>query len=150
VIFLSALGTEAPKDDLSLLDDKSVCGGRLQAGCRADSAVHICGHSAAATDEVVVIIAHPPLIAAWVAGRLDSSHKPRFLQDVQVVIHGLGGERTQLLTGGFRDGFRVPVLSCAQNGREDGQAGRSHPQACLPKGFVKWMCVRKHTLHYNL
>ena len=62
-------------------------------GGRADRAVHIRGRSAAAADDVMVVIADPRLIAARMAGRLDSSDKPRLLQNVQVVIHGLGGER---------------------------------------------------------
>jgi hypothetical protein len=67
VSVLPAMWTEAPKDDLSFFDDKSVIGGRLQAWSRADGAVYIRGKSAVSTDNVMVVIANPRLVAARMA-----------------------------------------------------------------------------------
>ena len=120
-------------------------GGWLQAGSRADGAVHIGSQAAAAADNVMVVVSHPRLIASRMAGRLDASDEPRLLQDVQIVVHGLGGERAEPLAGSVGDGFRIPMLSLAQNRREYGEPGRGHPQTGLAQGFVKCGCVRRHT-----
>lgn len=125
-------------------------GGWLQAGRRADRAVHICGETAAAADDVMVIVSDSRLIPCRMAGRLDTADKPRFLQDVQVVIHCLGGERTEPFAGGVCDRFRIPMLSLAHHGSKDGKPRRGHPQACLTKGYVKCGSVRYHMRYYRL
>ena len=107
------MGTQTPKNYFRLLDDKSMIGGWLQAGSRAYRAVHIGGQTAAAADKVMVIVSHPRLIARRMAGRLDTSDKPRFLQDVQIVVHGLGGERAEPLAGSVCNGFRIPMPTLA-------------------------------------
>jgi len=141
VSVLPALGTDAPKDDLCLLDDKAVVGGRLQAWSRADSTVDIRGRSAASTDNVMVVVANPRLIAARVARRLDASHKPRVLQDAKIVVYCLSGKRPQLLADGVRDGFRIPMLSFAKDSSQDGKPLRSHAQTCLANRLAKFVCV---------
>ena len=147
--FLLTLGTQAPKNDFRLLDDKSMIGGWLQTGSRADRAVHIGGQTAAAADDVMVVVSHPRLIASRMAGRLDASDEAGLLQDVQVVVHGLGGERAEPLAGSVRNGFRIPMLSLAQDRHEYGETGRGHPQTGPAKGFVKCEFVRRHRYHYR-
>jgi hypothetical protein len=91
--FWLASGTQAPKYHFGFLDDESMVRGRLQAGGFADGTVHIGDHTAAATDDVVVVISDPRFVARRMAGWLDSPDESRLLQDVQVVVHGLRGER---------------------------------------------------------
>jgi hypothetical protein len=84
-----------------------------------------------------------------VAGGLDTTDKPRLLQNVEVVIHGLGGERAEALACGLGDGLRIPMLSLAEDGGEYGQSRACHPETRFAKGFVKLMCVRRHIFHYK-
>ena len=77
----------------------------------------------------MVIVSDPRLIARRMAGRLDAPDEARFLQDVQIVIHGLRGKCAEPLARGVRDGFRIPMLSYAQDRQEYGETGSGHPQA---------------------
>jgi hypothetical protein len=72
---LLALGTQAPKDDFGLLDNKSMIGGGFQAGGMTYGTVHIGRHTAAAADDVMVIVSHPCLIASRMTRRLDAPDK---------------------------------------------------------------------------
>jgi len=147
---LLTLGTQAPEDHLRLLDEKSMAGGWLQTGSRSNRAVHIGGKSATAADKVMVVISHPSLIASRMAGRLDASEEASLLQDVQIVVNGLGGERAEPLAGRVCNGFRIPMLALAQDGREYGETGCGHPQTCPAKGFLKCRYVRCHNTDYIL
>ena len=95
-------------------------GRRLQTGSFAYGAVHIGGQTAAAADNVVVVVAHPRFVAGRMARGLDTAYKARFRQDAQIVVDRLRGERAEPLTGSVRNGFRIPMLSLAQNGGEYG------------------------------
>src|SRR6202044_1547647 len=120
---LLALGTQAPKNNFCLLDDKSMIGGWLQTGCRANGAVHIGCQTATAADNVMGVVPHPRLIAGRMARGLDASDEASLLQDVQIVVDRLGGERAEPLAGSVCNGFRIPMLSFALNGSEDGETG---------------------------
>jgi hypothetical protein len=124
---LLTLGTQAPKNYFRLLNDESMRGGWLQTRSRADRAVHIGSQTAPAADDVMVVVSHPRLIARRMAGRLDAPDEASLLQDVQIVVHGLRGERTEPLAGRSCYGFRIPMLSLAQDRPEYGEAGRGHP-----------------------
>ena len=121
-------------------------GGWLQAGSRADSAVHIGSETAPAADNVVVVISHPRLIARRMAGRLDASEEPGLLQNVQIVVYGLRGERAEPPTRGDGDRFRVAMLSFAQDRREYGETGRGHAQTGPAQGFVMGRFFGRHIL----
>jgi hypothetical protein len=112
---LLTLGTEAPKNYLCLLDDKSMISRWLQAGSRANRAVHIGSETTAAADDMMVVISNTRLIARRMAGRLDASDEASLLQDVQIVVYGLEGERAEPLPGSIRNGFRIPMLSLLQD-----------------------------------
>jgi hypothetical protein len=95
------------------LDEESMIGGRLQAGCRADGTVYISSQTAAAADDMVVVVSHPCLIASRMPGRLDASDEASRLQNVQIVVYGLSGECAESLARGICDGVRIPVLLLA-------------------------------------
>jgi hypothetical protein len=147
---LLTLGTQTPENHLRLLDDKSMIGGWVQTGSRANCAVHIGSQTAAATDNVMVVVSHPRLIASRMAGRLDASDEAGLFQDVEIVVHGLGRERAEALAGGVCNGFRIPMLSLAQDRHEDGESGCGHPQTGPAKGFVKGGFVGRHINHYRI
>ncbi len=147
---LLALGTQAPENDLRLLNDKSMVGGGLQAGGCADRAVHVGGQAATAADKVMVVVSHPRLKAGRMAGRLNASDEAGLLQGVEIVVYGLGGERAEPLTGGVCNGFRIPMLSLAQDRPEDGEPGRGHPQTSPVQSFVECGFVGRHQNHCRI
>ena len=146
---LLTLGTQAPKNNFRLLDDKSMIGGWLQAGRRADHAVHICGETAAAADDVMVIVSDSRLIPCRMAGRLNASNESDLLQDMQIVVHGLRRERSDPLAGGVCNGFRIPMLALALDRPEYGEPRRSHSQTSFAKGFLKFGFDERHGSHYS-
>ena len=134
---LLTLGTQAPEDHFRLLDDKPMIGGWFQAGSVTDRAVHIGRKAAATADNVMGVVSHPRLVARRMAGRLDASEQTGILQDMQIVVHGLGGKRAEPLAGGVCDRICIPMLSLAQDRRKHGEPGCGHPQPGPAKGFVK-------------
>ena len=144
------LGTQAPKNYFRLLNNEPTIGGRLQTGGGADRAVYVGSQPAMAADKVMVVISHSRLVAGRVTGGLDASEEARFFHEAQIVIHGLSGESAEPLAGGVRNGFRIPMLSFAQNRQKDGKTGRRHAQTDLAKGFMKCGFIRRHTNYYTL
>ena len=146
---LLTLGTQAPKNHFRLLNDKSGIGGGFQTGCRTDDTVHIDRQAATSADDVMVGVSDSRLIACRMTGRLDTSDEASPFQNVQVVIHRLGGECAEPLAGGIRDGFRIPMLSLALDRQEYGETGCGHPQTGPAKGFVKGEFAWCHIAHYR-
>ncbi len=124
-------------------------GGWLQTGRRADRAVHIGGQTAAPADDVMVVISHPRLVASRMAGRLDASDEADILKNVQIVVHGLCGERAETRAGSVCNGFHVPMPALALHRHEYGEAGRRHPQTGPAKGVGNCRFVRRHCCHYR-
>lgn len=147
---LLTLGTQAPEDDLRLLDEKSMIGGRLQTGSRTDGAVHIGGETASAADDVVVVVSHPRLVACRVSGRLNASNEPRLFQSMQIVVHGLCGERAEALPCGVRNGLRIRMSAFSMNRRKHGEAWCGHPQPGFAKRFLKCGFVERHVTIIDL
>ena len=69
-----------------------------QAGCVADGAVDVGDGAAGPADDVVVVVAHPRLVARHGAGRLDAPHQARVGQRAQDVVDRLVGHVAEILT----------------------------------------------------
>jgi hypothetical protein len=119
---LLALGTQSPEDNLRLFDLKTVIGGRLQTGSRANSAVYIGGRPTLATDNVMVIVSYPRFIARRVTGKLHSSHESGFHKNIQIIIDRLRGESPQAFTRSLRNLIDISMLSFSLNRPENGKA----------------------------
>jgi hypothetical protein len=68
----------------------------LQARRRTDRTVDVHGPSTGTTNQVVVVVTHPVLVAGRRSGRLDTPEKPLVDQDSKGVVHPLAGDRTDL------------------------------------------------------
>src|SRR4051794_7479694 len=89
-------GAVAPVDDLGLVDDEPVVVGHVQARSGADRAVDVDGATAAAADEVVVVVVDPVLVAGRRPGRLDPADESLVGQRAQRVVDRLPGDRPDL------------------------------------------------------
>lgn len=143
-------GTQSPENDLRLLNEERMIGGRLQTGSRADRAVHINGQTTATADDVVVIVPHTRLEASRVPGRLDAPDETCLLQDAQIVVHCLKRERSEAFARSLGNGFHIPMLPLAQYRQKDGEARRSDPQTGTAEGFVKCDFLGSHAKEYSL
>ena len=116
MIFLLTLGTDAPKNYLCLLNNKSMVGRWFQARRVANSAIHIGSKATIAADDVMMIVSHSCLVTCGMTGWLNAAYEPSLLQDVQVIVDCLGGEGAKLLACNIGYGFRIPVLTLANYG----------------------------------
>ena len=91
------VGAQAPEGHLGLVDDEAVGCGRVQAGRRADRAVHVGDRAAAPADDVVVVVAGAGLVAGGAAGRFDPPGQAGAGQRAQHVVDGLGGDGVEAL-----------------------------------------------------
>jgi hypothetical protein len=126
-VLLLTLWTQAPKNDLRLLDYESMIGGRFEAGSSADGAVDIGGQAAVAADDVVVIVPHPRFVSSGVAGGLDAPNEAGDLQRMEIVVHGLSGKGAEPLASRVGNSFGIAMLAFAGNGHEDRKTRSRHP-----------------------
>lgn len=115
-------------------------GGWLQAGSRADRAVHVGSPTAAAADDVMVVVAGACLVACRTVGGLNSPHQTSFHQSIQVVVDSLSGERAQTSAGGDRNSLRIVMLGSRFDGGKHGEPWSGNAQTCItnttwPVGF---------------
>ncbi len=101
-------------------------GGGLKTGSRADRAVYVGRHAARAADDMVVVIPHARLVTRRMAGWLDAPDKAGILEDAQIVVNCLCGERAEPRPASGGDGLHVAMLPLAENRHEHGKARSCH------------------------
>lgn len=74
-----------------------------------DRTIDVCDCPAAPTDNVMVVVADPRLVASDRTRRLDSPHQTHVGQGMQYVVHGLPGNFGQSGTHDTKDRFGVGV-----------------------------------------
>src|SRR5262249_27698493 len=93
----SAVGTQAPIDDLGLVDRDAVVVRGRQAGSGADGTIDIGDDTARAAHHVVVVVPGPRLVTSHGARRLDAPHQSGCVQCPQHVVHGLVGHLAEIV-----------------------------------------------------
>ena len=91
-----AVRAAAPVDDLGLVDLVAHVVDRGETGGGADRAVDVDQLAAAATDQVVVVVADPVLEAGGRPGGLDAPDDARVAQRPERVVHRLAGDGPDL------------------------------------------------------
>ena len=124
-------------------------GRRLQTGSRANCTIHIGSQTTVAADNMMVVVSHPRLVASRMAGRLDAPDQAGFLQNMQIIVHGLERERPKPLAGNISNGFRIPMLPFALDRQEYGETGCGYSQTDRLKGFVNCDFVGGHLDYYR-
>jgi len=113
-------GATAPVDYLGLVDLEArvIHGGQARRG--TDRTVDIHHPAAVPADEVVMIIAGPPLVTRRRPGGLDATDETLVGQDAQSVVHRLTGDDADL---GAHDlgGFVRRTVRSARHRRQNGQ-----------------------------
>ena len=82
---------------------------RVEAGGGPGGAVHVRHRAAAPTDEMVVVVPDPELVAGGGPGGLDAAHDAPLGQGVQHVVDGLVGHLADIGTDGGEDGLSAGV-----------------------------------------
>jgi hypothetical protein len=124
----AAAGTDAPIDDVRLVDQVSGVAHRVQAGSVPDRAVDVRDLPALSADEVMVVVAHARLVPGGASRGLYAAEEPSALQRVQRVIDGLQGHLAYAIAHTAMDGVHVEVVTLPY-GPHDGQPGRGHSQS---------------------
>src|SRR5690606_6928693 len=143
---------QTPIDDLGLVDAEAVIVGGVQAGRTAHGTVDVDRHPAGATNEVVVVVVDPILVAGGGTGRLDAPDQPLLGERAQGVVHRLAGYRPDV---GPHHRFDVvgggvgPARDCPH----DRQTLRRHPHTVLaeePGGIGGDVWSHARTMSPNL
>lgn len=112
--------TDPPESDLSLVDEVTAVVDRVEAWRRADHAINVGRRSAAAADDVMVVVADTKLIKPGTSGRPDPPDETGSNEGVQHVVDGLRRDFSQARTGCREDCLRVRMgwrlCKCRQNG----------------------------------
>ncbi len=122
----------APVDDLGLVDLVARVVGRSQAWRGTDSAVHVDHAAAGATDQVVMVVTHPILVARRRPGRLDAPEQTHVGQDADGVVHRAPRDGTDVGPDDLDHLFGREVRP-ARHRPQDGQALRRDLETLLPK-----------------
>lgn len=93
-------------------------------------AVHVFDRTARAADQVVMVVAGPPLEQGRRSGRFDPADQPCPHKSGEDVVHPLRGHRTDPFPDGARNGVSTDVTQLAEN-PQDGDPRRRDPQ---PRG----------------
>ena len=125
-----------PVDHLGLVDAEAMVVVRVQARGRADGAIDVLGLAAAATDEVVVVVADAVLVAGGRVGWLDAADDALVGEDVQDVVDRLAGDCPDFPADGFGEvvGRRVGVVGDRPQHR---QTLRRDGKVMLTKGGLR-------------
>ncbi len=78
-----------PIDHLRLVDVVAVVVDDVQTRCRPDRAVRVDGQATGATDEVMVVVAHPVLVASGRTGGLYTPEQSLVDENRKGVVHPL-------------------------------------------------------------
>jgi hypothetical protein len=138
-------GTQAPVNDLSLVNGEAVVIRRGQAGCLADGAVDVSDNPARPADNVMVIVTHAPLKPRRVAGRLDAANESSRGERVQGLIYRLKGDMAYAIAHPSGDCLDAEMVA-SPDGLEQGDTSSRHPKA----GTAQFRCggrslVRAHS-----
>ena len=96
-------GAQAPVDDLGLVDEETmvvVCG---EARGRADGAIDVIHQITPSANEMVMIVSNPVLVAGNRSCGLYPTQEVLLDEDPKCVVHGLTGDRSQLVANGLGD-----------------------------------------------
>ena len=93
--FALARGTQSPVGHLSFIDLVAIVIRCRQAGSRADRTVDVNDTAARTTDQVVVVVVHPVLVASRRTDGLNPSENALIDQDAQCVVDGLARNRAE-------------------------------------------------------
>lgn len=121
----SAVGTQAPVDDLGFVDCESSRVRRYEARRLADGAIDVGDDSAGSADGVMVIVAHSRLVPGCGACRLDASHQAGDRQGMKYVVDRLLRDVGQSGAHGAENRFRIRVRVLVDCG-EHGGTGAGH------------------------
>jgi hypothetical protein len=125
-------------------------GGWFKTRSRASGAVHVDRFAASAAYDVMVVVSNPRLVSGGMTRRLNSPDEADILEDVQIVIHGLGGECAEPLASGDCNGVRVPMLPLAHDRHKYSDARGGNTQTGPVQGFVDCVLIGGHVKHYEL
>ena len=112
----------------------------VRQGAAPIGAVDVGDRSARPADHVVVVVAHPRLVARHRAGGLDAAHQAGVGQRAQDVVHGLVGDVGEIVTGGPDDRVRVGVR-VRVHGVQHRQPGAGDPQRGAPQQLLEIQVV---------
>jgi len=118
--------TVPPVNDLSFIDSETVVIVGGQAGGVSDRAIDIDRGATASADQMMMIVADPPLIPGRGSSGLNSAHELFFNQHTERVVHRLPGNRTD---------DTAHVISHLIRGRVGPRSHRVHdgkPLSCHP------------------
>ena len=96
-------GAQAPVDDLGLIKKETmvvVCG---EARGRADGAIDVIHQITPSANEMVMIVSNPVLVAGNRSCGLYPTQEVLLDEDPKCVVHGLTGDRSQLVANGLGD-----------------------------------------------
>ena len=96
-------GADTPERDFGFVDDEAIRGGRLEAGCCADSAIDVGGDATHAAHNVVVIVTHTSLEQRRASRGFDPASQTSARQRRERVVDRLGRDRPQPHSDQLRD-----------------------------------------------
>jgi hypothetical protein len=123
-----ARGTDAPEQNLGLVNPKPVRRGRFQTGATPDDTVHVLDPTALPTNQMMVVVADPRFIERGGVRRFDAPQQSRLQQGVKIIINGLPGKAAKAFTGNDGNGIGIEMPT-AMDRRQYGETGRrnAHP-----------------------
>jgi hypothetical protein len=140
-----ALGTSAPVDDLGFIDlVAEVIGGR-QARSVVDRTVDVDHPIAGSTDEVVVVVPDPVLVASGRPGRLDAPEEALLGKGREGVVYRLDRDGTDLTPDGLGHGVGCD-MRFIRDGPKNGQPLGGDPKAALTKEVAR---IKTHVVNSN-
>ena len=145
---LLASRTDAPINDLGLVDNESTTVRGFQARRRPHGTVGVDGDAAAATDEVMVVVVDSVLVPSRRTGRLNPPDEALLGQRPKSVVDSLVRHSADLRSHGLLNLIRGGVWTTGQH-TEDSQALSRHLRTVLSEQ-LSWIhrrpFIQNHTL----